>query len=1107
MPTEALGPPLFAITALWLRPRHMKLRANWPRASHFGIAAVGLFAARVPFASRVERISSALVVVMMAGIIRWLEAAVGAVPAPFLEVWGRLAYLFGAALALCAFGGFTFRLGGAWRFGRQRQNWDARALWSMPLTFVLITASGYAGSFVVLVPGAQTFESLKDLAVFVCILCFGYPALITVPFAYGVSDLVEGVPPEFLLDWLAGYFINPACFWIAYELFGKNPDFRRARTWALYALFVALFMVTEPILWGYVCSDKFTPEISYRNITPALLFTTAVTWVMAPLAMLGALPLARRLGLFWAEIPEHVREAPLGGDPVWESGRRGAEPATTEPTRGMPIRLFILAPFIGLVLVMVAAAAYVTLASAEDDATKLASRLHQEVSENINLRLDEYLTSRSEHDRVPARGELDRLLAALPIAKEGRAFVLDGAGRYVAESRANDAIITAARRNLTERYGAPASLTAPVEFSFDHITARPLARETWLTLAAPYADRAGGHADWTVVTVLPEAYYLAGIRAGHSRSALVFAVALLLALAAAGTIASNVTGPLGRTARAARTLALGDLATRVPGSHLTELDTLARSFNDMADELARSFAALKKEVETRKETELELKASESRVRKSEVRLEDLVRQRTLALEQARDEADAANRAKSTFLANISHEIRTPMNAILGFGQLVERDSELTPENRARVAKIMANGYHLLDLINNVLALSKIEAGRMEATLAPTDLVALVRGVDATVRRWMTEKGVAFRIEGLEVVPRYVRTDAGKLKQILLNLLGNAAKFTAEGGVVLRLAPLASGRPGARFEVADTGVGIAEDELANVFEPFAQTKSGVIAQTGSGLGAAISRDFARLMGGELEVESKLGAGTTFVLTLPLEPCSAEDVATEGEPAGAVLGIGERGAPVRILVVDDERDNRALLHEILSKVGILVTEARDGASAVERFAEVKPDLVLMDVKMPGVDGVEATRRIRATAEGGSVPIVMLSASVFQEDRAEVLAGGGNAFIAKPFRESEIWDAVERHLGLTLHRRPHRSTPPPAPPLTREEVQRLGPEVVGALRQALELGYVARIPAILAASAPRHPRAVAELSQLARDLELETLARLVAPAEPPRNPGSRN
>src|SRR5262249_4076015 len=159
---------------------------------------------------------------------------------------------------------------------------------SIALTFVLIVSTGYAGSFIVLVPGAQTFESLKDLSVFLCVVLFGRPALMAVPFAYGISDLAEGVPPEFLWDWIIGYFINPACFWVAFQLIGKNPDFRRTRTWGWYALFVAIFMSIEPQLWGYICSAKFTAEISYRNITPALFFTTAVTWTLAPFAMLIA---------------------------------------------------------------------------------------------------------------------------------------------------------------------------------------------------------------------------------------------------------------------------------------------------------------------------------------------------------------------------------------------------------------------------------------------------------------------------------------------------------------------------------------------------------------------------------------------------------------------------------------------------------------------------------------------------------------------------------------------------------------------------------------------------------------------------------------------------
>src|SRR5689334_106450 len=184
----------------------------------------------------------------MAPVIRWLEATFLGLPLTLLEVWGRASYLLGFALAVFAFAGFTFRRGSAWRIGRERQRWDGTALFSIPLTFLLVTITGYLGSFIVLVPGAQTFESLKDLTVFVCVILFGYPALITVPFAYGLSDLIEGVPPDFLWGWLPGYFINPTFFWIAYQLIGKDPDFRRLGTWPRYLIFVAVFMALEPVM-------------------------------------------------------------------------------------------------------------------------------------------------------------------------------------------------------------------------------------------------------------------------------------------------------------------------------------------------------------------------------------------------------------------------------------------------------------------------------------------------------------------------------------------------------------------------------------------------------------------------------------------------------------------------------------------------------------------------------------------------------------------------------------------------------------------------------------------------------------------------------------------
>ena len=298
----------------------------------------------------------------MTAVVAWLDAVLSNIPLPVLEVWARFSYVVGLFVAICAFGGFTFRIGDHWGFGRARQRWDTKAFLSIPLTCVLIIASGYVGSFIVLVPGAQTFESLKDLAVLLCVVLFGYPALIAVVPAYMLSDLIEGVPPGFVLNWAEGYFFWAAFVWMAYQLIGRNPDFRRAQTWRRYGVFVALIMLFDPVMWGFICSEKFTPTISYRNISSALAFTLSVTWLLAPVAFLVALPLARRFGWFWADIPGRVRERAIGSSEwIWESGR-GEAPEKLSPVQGrLPIRIFIFAPFIALVLVMVGATAIVAL--------------------------------------------------------------------------------------------------------------------------------------------------------------------------------------------------------------------------------------------------------------------------------------------------------------------------------------------------------------------------------------------------------------------------------------------------------------------------------------------------------------------------------------------------------------------------------------------------------------------------------------------------------------------------------------------------------------------------------------------------------------------------
>ena len=464
----------------------------------------------------------------MTEVISWLEAIVRASPMPLLEVWGRFSYVVGLLLAICAFGSFTFRIGDRWGFGRARQTWNTKAFLSMPLTAVLVIATGYLGSFIVLVEGAQTFESLKDLMVLLCIVLLGYPALIAVPPAYMLSDLIEGVPPGFVLNWAEGYFFWAAFVWMAHQFIGRNPDFRRLRTWARYAAFVALIMLFDPVMWGFICSGKFTSPISYGNIFPALFFTLAITWLLGPVAFLVALPLARRFGWFWAEIPGQVRERAIGDSEWrWEAGV-GATPGDAVPVQlGVPIRVFLFTPFIALALAMVGATAIVALQSGEQDAARLATRLHHEGAANIRMQLDDYLaasTSRTDAERADGLGLLLRQQAA---GTDGRAFILDRTERDGRLVRARRRRGRAKRRCGAGQARGPSAVPGESEFRFDHVTAKPLSRESWLAYAAPYRDD-GATRHWILVTAMPEAFYLADARVGSSRAAMVFAVALVL---------------------------------------------------------------------------------------------------------------------------------------------------------------------------------------------------------------------------------------------------------------------------------------------------------------------------------------------------------------------------------------------------------------------------------------------------------------------------------------------------------------------------------------------------------------------------------------------------
>ena len=411
------------------------------------------------------------------------------------------------------------------------------------------------------------------------------------------------------------------------------------------------------------------------------------------------------------------------------------------------------------------------------------------------------------------------------------------------------------------------------------------------------------------------------------------------------------------------------------------------------------------------------------LQESGVRLQRVVDQRTAELleanrqaEQARIQAEPANRAKSAFLANMSHELRTPLSVILASSSLLS-ESDPTADQLEDIGAISRSGEHLLGLIDDVLDVAKIEAGKEELAIAASDLISTVRTVVEMMRGRAEEKHLALVYQQAPKVPRYVRVDAPKLRQILINLLGNAIKFTREGTVKLRLSAQPADEPGrARlcFDIEDSGVGMPQQDLGRIFEPFEQVRNPG-PQTGTGLGLTITRRFVELMGGTLLVESEVGRGSRFVVELPLE------LATESETYGVELAPGhpfilESGQPEwRVLIVEDDPESAAVLRKMLARAGFQVRVAENGALGIEAFQQWRPHFIWMDLWMSQLSGAEAARRIRQLDGGAETKIAAISASAYASEHDGVMRAGFDDITFKPFRPTEIFFCMARHLGV--------------------------------------------------------------------------------------------